>query len=86
MKKANPPCCAGQPGRIVPASPGHVAAPQIVARQCGAPYFPVTPVDLAIKVVSNHADAAYTNLLLVGLGITLVMGVVLLVGALRKNG
>ncbi|MEI8133128.1 MAG: hypothetical protein WCG34_11895, partial [Leptolinea sp.] len=50
-----------------------------------AEYFPVTPVDLAIKVVSNHADAVYTNLLLAGAGITVVMGMVLLVGAFRKG-
>jgi hypothetical protein len=49
-----------------------------------AQYFPVTPVDLAIKVVSNHADAVYTNVLLAGLAITVVMGVVLLVGVFRK--
>jgi len=49
-------------------------------------YFPVTPVDLAIKVVSNHADSVYTNLLLAGAGITIVMGVVLLVGVFRKTG
>ncbi len=50
-----------------------------------AQYFPVTPVDLAIKVVSNHADADYTNVLLAGLGITVVVGVVLLVGTMRKE-
>lgn len=51
-----------------------------------APNFPVTPVDLAIKVVSNHADPVYTNLLLAGAGITIVMGVVLLAGVFRKTG
>ena len=50
-----------------------------------AEYFPVTPVNLAIKVVSNHVDAVYTNLLLVGLGISVVMGVIILVGAFRKG-
>lgn len=50
-----------------------------------AQYFPVTPVDLAIKAVSNHPDAGYTNLLLAGLGITVVMGVVLLLAAFRKE-
>jgi hypothetical protein len=50
-----------------------------------AEYFPVTPVDLAIKLVSNHADAAYTNLLLAGLGLTVLMGVILLGMALRTS-
>jgi hypothetical protein len=49
-----------------------------------AQYFPVTPVNLAIKVVSNHPDAAYTNLLLAGAGITLVLCIILLIGAMRK--
>ncbi len=50
-----------------------------------AQYFPVTPVDLAIKVVSNHPDAVYTNLLLVGAGVTLTVGIVLLAGTIRKG-
>jgi len=50
-----------------------------------APNFPVTPVDLAIKAVSNHPDAAYTNLLLIGAGITLVVGVVMVARMLRKE-
>lgn len=50
-----------------------------------AEYFPVTPVDLAIKVVSNHTDAVYTDLLLVGLGITLTTAVLLMAGAVRKS-
>jgi hypothetical protein len=50
-----------------------------------AQHFPVTPVDLAIKVVSNHPDEAYTNLLLAGLGITVVMGVVLVMGIIRQE-
>jgi hypothetical protein len=50
-----------------------------------AQYFPVTPVNLAIKVVSNHPDAAYTNLLMIGLGITLIMSIVLLIGVFRKT-
>lgn len=50
-----------------------------------AQYFPITEVDLAIKVVSNHPDPAYTNLLMVGAAITLVMGIVLLVGLFREE-
>lgn len=50
-----------------------------------APYFPVTPVNLAIKVVSNHPDAAYTNLLLTGAGISLLMIAVLVMGMIRKE-
>ncbi len=50
-----------------------------------AQYFPVTPVNLTIKVVSNHPDAVYTNLLLAGACITLVMSIILLIGALRKT-
>jgi hypothetical protein len=49
-----------------------------------AQYFPVTPVNLAIKVVSNHPDAVYNNLLLAGACITLVMCFVLLIGSLRR--
>jgi ABC-type multidrug transport system fused ATPase/permease subunit len=50
-----------------------------------AQYFPVTPVNLAIKVVSNHPDAAYTNLLLAGACITLIMSIVLMIGVFRKS-
>jgi hypothetical protein len=50
-----------------------------------AQYFSVTPVDLSIKVVSNHADTAYTNLLLVGLGISVLMGIVLLALAFQNK-
>ncbi len=50
-----------------------------------AQYFPVTPVNLAIKVVSNHPDMAYTNILLAGLGITLIMSIILLIGLFRKT-
>ena len=47
--------------------------------------FPVTPVNLALKVVANHADAAYTNLLAVGAGITLVTAVLLVGMAWREK-
>jgi hypothetical protein len=50
-----------------------------------AQYFPVTPVNLAIKVVSNHADAMYTNLLLLGAGISLTMCIIVLIGVFRKS-
>jgi hypothetical protein len=50
-----------------------------------AQYFPVTPVNLAIKVVSNHADAAYTNLLLAGAVISVITAIVLLAGVFRKS-
>jgi hypothetical protein len=32
--------------------------------------FPTTPVNLAIKVVSNHADPPYTNLIIIGAIVT----------------
>jgi hypothetical protein len=35
------------------------------------PQFPTTPVNLAIKVVSNHPDPAYTNLLAWGAGVSI---------------
>jgi hypothetical protein len=50
-----------------------------------AQYFPVTPVNLAIKVVSNHADLAYTNLLLAGAILTVITAIVLLAGVFRKS-
>lgn len=34
--------------------------------------FTTTPVNLAIKIVANHADPPYTNLLTIGAGITLL--------------
>ena len=42
-------------------------------------------VDLAIKVVSNHPDPAYTNLLLAGLAVTLVTAAALLILARRDR-
>jgi hypothetical protein len=48
-----------------------------------AEYFPVTPVNLVIKIVSNHEDAVYINVLLLGLGVTVLVGVLLLVMAFR---
>ena len=36
------------------------------------PCFPNTPVNLAIKIVANHADAAYTNLLIIGGLVTII--------------
>jgi len=50
-----------------------------------AQYFPVTPVDLSIKLVSNHPDPSYTNLLLAGSLVTLIMGVVLVMGMFGKE-
>jgi len=41
-------------------------------------------LDLAIKVVANHPDAVYTNLLMIGAAITLVTAVGLIVLAWRK--
>jgi hypothetical protein len=40
--------------------------------------FPLTPVNLAIKVTANHADPPYTNILILGCIISLVSLVVLL--------
>jgi hypothetical protein len=42
-----------------------------------AAVFPLTPVNLATKIVANHADPPYTNLLLAGAAVTLVSGLVL---------
>ncbi len=39
--------------------------------------FPTTPVNLAIKIAANHADAPYTNLLWLGSGLTLLSMLVL---------
>jgi hypothetical protein len=50
-----------------------------------AGYFPVTPVNLAIKVVSNHPDAVYTNILLAGLFLTILSAVALMAGIFRKS-
>ena len=47
--------------------------------------FPVTPVNLAIKVVSNHPDPPYFTLLAAGAAISLVAGVFLVVMGLRER-
>ncbi len=64
--------------------PGHLAAPQLWRVNSGSPVLPGHPVDLAIKVVSNQADADYTNVLLAGWGYVW-WGVVLLVGTNAKR-
>jgi hypothetical protein len=46
--------------------------------------FPVTPVDLAIKVVGNHPDPVYTNVLLAGAAISLSAFVFLTVLSIRE--
>jgi hypothetical protein len=48
------------------------------------PLFPTTPVDLARVTVANHPDPAYTNLLWIGLLVSLVSGAVLVLLA-RKD-
>lgn len=50
-----------------------------------AGYFPETPVNLAIKVVSNHPDAAYTDILLAGAVMTIITSVILFAGVFRKS-
>jgi hypothetical protein len=49
--------------------------------------FPTTPVNLAIKVVANHSDPVYTNLIFLGAAITLTSLVCggVLVWRERKN-
>ncbi|MCC6148560.1 MAG: hypothetical protein IT308_13455 [Anaerolineaceae bacterium] len=46
--------------------------------------FPVTPVNLAIKVVANHPDPAYTTALALGAGVSLISLLVLLSLAWRR--
>jgi hypothetical protein len=48
-------------------------------------YFPKTPVDLAIKVVSNHADTIYMTTLVVGSVVTLITAVSLLLASRFSN-
>ncbi len=47
--------------------------------------FPVTPTNLSIKIVSNHADPVYIKGLMVGMVITLLSSGILLFLALRKS-
>ena len=47
--------------------------------------YPVAKVDLAIKVVANHADAPYTGVLTAGAAITILTAIFLLAMAWREN-
>jgi hypothetical protein len=49
------------------------------------PFFPVTPVNLAIKVVANHADPPYIAAIAVGAAVTLVSLFALLFLTWREN-
>lgn len=47
--------------------------------------FPDVPVDLAQKVVANHADPAYTNLLIAGAALTVLAAAFLIFMAIRER-
>jgi hypothetical protein len=47
--------------------------------------FPVTPVDLAIKVVGNHPDPPYVMMITIGLAITIITGAGLLYLARKER-
>ena len=48
-------------------------------------FFPVTPVDLSIKVIANHPDPQYITMLILGGCISLISLVFLIVMASRER-
>jgi hypothetical protein len=48
-------------------------------------HFPYTPVDKSIKVIANHSDPTYTNMLILGFIITIVSITVLLLLSIKEK-